>query len=92
MKGKKGNDIIQMTTIWPSTISDKMIFFAQRMVYFITINDTRRNVSRHSFSTNIHIISDYDSITLNIGVIRYNDQQLKKEKQQRFKLWKNIHF
>ena len=64
----------------------------QRMVYFITINDTRRNVSEHSFSTNIHIISDYDSITLNIGVIRYNDQQLKKEKKQLFKLWKNKHF
>ena len=53
---------------------------------------TRRNVSEHICSINIHIISDYDSITLNIGVIRYNDQQLKKEKQQLFKLWKNIHF
>ena len=42
-------------------------------------------------STSISL-SDYDSITLNIGVIRYNDQQLKKEKQQLFKLWKNKHF
>ena len=62
------------------------------MVYFITINDTRRNVSEHICSVNIHIISDYDSITLNIGVIRNNDKQLKKEKQQLFKLRKNIHF
>ena len=53
---------------------------------------TRRNVSEHICSINIHIISDYDSITLNIGVIRYNDQQLKKEKKQLFKLWKNKHF
>ena len=91
MKGKKGDDIIQMTTTWSSTILDKMIFF--RNEWSISSQyDAGRNVSERICSLNIHIISDYDSITLNVGVIRYNDQQLKKEKQQRFKLWQNIHF
>ena len=54
--------------------------------------DAGRNVSERICSINIHIISDYDSITLNIGVIRNNYKQLKKEKQQLFKLRKNIHF
>ena len=91
MKGKKGDDIIQMTTTWPSTISDKMIFL--RNEWSISSQyDARRNVSEHICSIDIHLISDYDSITLNICVIRYNDKQLKKQQQQRFKLWENILF
>ena len=91
MKGKKGDDIIQMTTTWSSTISDKTIFL--RNEWSISSQyDARRNVSERICSIDIHFISDYDSITLNIFVIRYNDQQLKNEKQKRFKLWKNIHF
>ena len=77
---------------WPLTISDKNLFLHKEWSISSQLMITRRNVSEHICSINIHIISDYDSITLNIGVIRYNDQQLKKEKQQLFKLWKNIHF
>ena len=33
VKGKNENDIIQMTTIWPSTISDKMIFCAKNGLF-----------------------------------------------------------
>ena len=91
MKGKKGDDIIQMTTTWPSTISDKMIFLGKEWS-ISSQYDARRNVAERICSIDIHFISDYDSITLNIFVIRYNDQQLKNEKQKRFKLWKNIHF
>ena len=73
MKGKKGDDIIQMTTTWPSTISDKMIFL--RNEWSISSQyDAGRKVSERICSIDIHIISDYDSITLNISVIRYNDQ------------------
>ena len=75
MKGKTGNDIIEMTTTWPSKISDKMIFLrkewsisSQLMIQEGTFQ------SIFVLSTSISL-SDYDSITLNIGVIRYNDQQ-----------------
>ena len=77
---------------WPLTISDKNLFLrkewsisSQLMIQEGTFQ------SIFVLSTSISL-SDYDSITLNIGVIRYNDQQLKKEKQNLFKLWKNKHF
>ena len=77
---------------WPLTISDKNLFL--RKEWSISSQLMMQEGTFQSIfvlSTSISL-SDYDSITLNIGVIRYNDQQLKKEKQQLFKLWKNIHF
>ena len=48
MKGKKGDDIIQMTTTWPSTISDKMIFL--RSEWSISSQyDAGRNVVNRPF-------------------------------------------
>ena len=92
MKGKKGDDIIQMTTTWPSTVPEKMIFLRSNKWSISSQYDAGRNVSERICSIDIHLISDYDSITLNIGVIRYNDQQPKKEKPQLFKLRENLHF